>query len=253
VPAANVVMSGVPGETAVQDQSEPVPPARHAARHRTATRLPGPIGLASLVAVLLPPSFASGADPDSGDKGGRTTAVQATTDRAPADSPATGKQRLGGSAPVPSPTVTVPAKPRAGGQQKPPARPRSGTVGREDEVTALVNDQRVANGCQRRLRTDERLRRAARGHSQDMADRNYFSHDSQDGRSPWDRAKAQGYAQPIGENIAKGQRTPADVVEAWMNSPGHRANILNCDAKAIGVGLAYDGDTPIWTQLFGAI
>jgi uncharacterized protein YkwD len=231
--------------------------------------LPGPIGLALLVAALLitfgvgtallAPTFASGAGSptaagNSRAAGGAEGAGPGTA--APIDTP-TGAPAL---APSPTPTAKPTprpsrTKPRTRPAQKPPQvdnQPASGVTGIENEVTVLVNRERARAGCDR-VRTDERLRRAARAHSQDMADRNYFSHTSQDGRSPWDRAGAAGYDRAIGENIAKGQRTPESVMSAWMNSAGHRRNILNCDARAIGVGLAYDGGTPVWTQLFGAV
>jgi uncharacterized protein YkwD len=235
----------------------PASPTGHTPRHRTATRLPGPVGLASLVAVLLvtfgagaallPPSFASSSG--RGGAGGGPAAAQ----QAPVAAAAPAERGLGAA--DPTRTGKDDNGKKADDQRSArgaEGRARGGNAGREDEVTALVNQERAADGCRQRVRTDERLRRAARGHSRDMAARNYFSHDSQDGRSPWDRAEAAGYKRAIGENIAKGQRTPREVVRAWMDSPGHRANILNCNAKAIGVGLAFDGDTPIWTQLFGA-
>jgi uncharacterized protein YkwD len=121
----------------------------------------------------------------------------------------------------------------------------------EDAVTAIVNTRRAEAGCGK-VTTNEKLRTATRGHSQDMADQDYFDHTSLDGRSPWDRSGAAGYKNAIGENIAKGQQTPEAVMESWMNSDGHRKNILNCSAKETGVGLAYDGKTPIWTQMFGS-
>jgi len=70
-----------------------------------------------------------------------------------------------------------------------------------------------------------------------MAARNYFSHDSPDGTTPSDRAEAAGYPDPSGENLARGYPDAGSVIEAWMNSAGHRANILNCDSKAIGAGV----------------
>src|SRR5690606_19302426 len=97
----------------------------------------------------------------------------------------------------------------------------------EDEVTALTNAERRAAGCGE-VTTDERLRAAARGHSQDMAANDYFSHTSLDGSTFVDRAQAEGYPSPAAENIAYGYATPADVMEGWMNSDGHRRNILNC-------------------------
>jgi uncharacterized protein YkwD len=122
----------------------------------------------------------------------------------------------------------------------------------EDTVTDLVNKERAKVGCTA-LRTDERLRTAARAHSADMAKQNYFSHVSKDGSTFVDRIARAGYPRQsaAAENIAVGYATAADVVKGWMNSDGHRRNILNCDNKAVGVGLAYRGKTPYWTQDFG--
>jgi uncharacterized protein YkwD len=122
----------------------------------------------------------------------------------------------------------------------------------EDTVTELVNKERAKVGCSP-LRTDERLRNAARAHSTDMAKQDYFSHVSKDGSSFVDRIARAGYPRQsaAAENIAVGYATAADVVKGWMNSDGHRKNILNCAHKAVGVGLAYRGKTPYWTQDFG--
>ena len=120
----------------------------------------------------------------------------------------------------------------------------------EAQVVALTNDQRAAHGCPA-LRDDSRLRAAAVGHSVDMQVRDYFSHQTPDGLTPWTRIEAQGYSDPSAENIAMGQGTPQAVVDAWMNSPGHRANILNCSSKAIGVGVQFGPNGPWWTQDFG--
>ncbi|HEY6416190.1 MAG TPA: CAP domain-containing protein [Acidimicrobiales bacterium] len=117
-----------------------------------------------------------------------------------------------------------------------------------DWVVALVNAARADAGCDP-LRIDSRLTAAAQGHSDDMAEQDYFSHTSLDGRTFADRVRAAGYPRPGGENIAQGQRTPEEVHEAWMNSEGHRANILNCNFTAIGVGL--NSSERIWTQNFG--
>jgi uncharacterized protein YkwD len=119
------------------------------------------------------------------------------------------------------------------------------------KVVRLVNVARAGAGCAA-LHVDSRLTTAAQLHSQDMAKRNYFSHTSLDGRSPWDRMRAQGYAYGSGENIAAGYTTPEAVMKGWMNSSGHRANILNCSSKAIGVGVGKGGSYGIyWTQDFG--
>jgi len=120
----------------------------------------------------------------------------------------------------------------------------------EDQVVTLTNAQRIAHGCPA-LRADARLQAAAIAHSLDMRVRSYFAHDTPDGATPWARIQAQGYSDPSAENIAMGQGTPQAVVDAWMNSPGHRANILNCSSKAIGVGVQFGPGGPWWTQDFG--
>jgi uncharacterized protein YkwD len=126
----------------------------------------------------------------------------------------------------------------------------SAAVSAERAAVSLTNAQRAAHGCSA-LRVDTRLRTAARSHSADMRDRNYFQHNSPDGRTPWDRIKAAGYTTPGAENIAKGYPTAAAVLQGWMNSPGHRANILNCSLKAVGIGVSYGRSGPWWTQDFG--
>ncbi|WP_327089834.1 CAP domain-containing protein [Nonomuraea sp. NBC_01738] len=144
------------------------------------------------------------------------------------------------TAPTPTPTPTGTPAPEPGGGS-----------GVEDEVVRLTNVARVAKGC-KPLVHDAKLRNAAQGHSADMAAKGYFNHTSQDGRSPGDRIKAAGFA-PVstwGENIAMGQRTAASVVDGWLNSPGHKANIMNCAFTHIGVGHAAKG--PHWTQVFAA-
>jgi uncharacterized protein YkwD len=122
----------------------------------------------------------------------------------------------------------------------------------EDAVTELINKERVGR-CNSALRTDERLRNAARAHSADMAKNNYFSHNSRDGSSFVDRIVRAGYPKmsAASENIAAGHLSAKAVVQGWMTSDGHRRNILDCQARAVGVGLAYRGDKPYWTQDFG--
>jgi uncharacterized protein YkwD len=108
-------------------------------------------------------------------------------------------------------------------------------------------------GCQP-VTNDPRLAAAARAHAADMAERSYFDHTTPDGVDFATRITRAGYTwSTAGENIAAGQPDPASVMKSWMNSPGHRANILNCDFTNLGVGLAYDGRrTPYWTQDFAA-
>ncbi|WP_328935530.1 MULTISPECIES: CAP domain-containing protein [unclassified Streptomyces] len=121
------------------------------------------------------------------------------------------------------------------------------------EVVELTNAERARAGL-RALAVDPLLAAAAQAHSTDMVARAFYSHTSPDGSQPWDRAAAAGSRRrTIGENIACGQRSPAEVVEGWMNSPGHRANILKPDFTHIGIGFAGGGQMgTYWTQLFGA-
>ncbi|MFE4667395.1 CAP domain-containing protein [Streptomyces sp. NPDC056716] len=121
------------------------------------------------------------------------------------------------------------------------------------EVTELTNGERVRAGL-RPLAPDTLLTAAAQAHSADMVARDFYSHTSPEGGQPWDRAAAAGARRrSVGENIACGQRSAPEVVTGWMNSPGHRANILKPDFTHIGIGLAGGGRAgTYWTQLFGA-
>ena len=102
---------------------------------------------------------------------------------------------------------------------------------------------------------EPRLRCAARVHSQDMAERGYFDHTNLEGESPFDRMERAGYRfRAAGENIAAGQPTPEDVVNGWLESPGHCSNIMSPDFQHLGVGYYFtqSGQFPhYWTQVFG--
>ena len=118
----------------------------------------------------------------------------------------------------------------------------------EAEVIRLVNKVRVENGL-RPLAANWELSRVARFKSRDMRDNHYFSHTSPTYGSPFQMMRDFGLSfRTAGENIAYGQRTPQAVVDAWMNSSGHRANILNASYTQIGVGYVADGR--YWTQMF---
>jgi uncharacterized protein YkwD len=150
----------------------------------------------------------------------------------------------------PAPARTSPS-PRQTPTRTDGGNPAGGTA--QQQVVALVNQERSAGGC-RPVTVNAKLTRAAQLHSEDQAAHNTMSHTGSDGSSPWDRSKRAGYANAIGENVAAGYRTAQAVMQGWMNSPGHRANIMNCDAKAIGVGMARSSDgTPYWTQMFGSV
>lgn len=118
----------------------------------------------------------------------------------------------------------------------------------ESQVVRLVNQIRQENGLQQ-LTANWELSRVARYKSQDMKDNRYFSHTSPTYGSPFQMIKAFGISyRTAGENIAKGYATPQAVVNGWMNSSGHRANILNPAYKQIGVGYVAGGN--YWTQMF---
>jgi len=119
------------------------------------------------------------------------------------------------------------------------------------QVVDLTNQYRAAAGC-RPLVISPRLTTAATAHSQDMATHNFFSHTGSDGSSPWDRIRRTGYTfSTAAENIAAGSRTAEAVVQLWYNSPGHRANMLNCALREIGVAYADGGAYGrYWTQDF---
>ncbi len=118
----------------------------------------------------------------------------------------------------------------------------------EEQVVALVNEQRAANGLQP-LTLSTALSNAARAKSQDMHDNHYFAHESPTYGSPFDMLTSFGISyRSAGENIAMGYATPEAVMTAWMNSSGHRANILNASYTQIGVGYVADGN--YWTQEF---
>ncbi len=124
----------------------------------------------------------------------------------------------------------------------------SSVLSYEKEVVRLVNEKRAENGL-KALTYDWELSRVARYKSEDMKDNGYFSHTSPVYGSPFQMMKSFGISyRSAGENIAKGQASPAAVVNAWMSSSGHRANILNSSFTHIGVGYVADGR--YWTQMF---
>lgn len=139
----------------------------------------------------------------------------------------------------------------------------------EEEVLVLTNEARSQPATcgeygpfepAAALEMNPILRCSSRLHSLDMGENGYFAHDNQQGEDPFDRMAAAGYMGfTMGENIAKGQQTPAEVVDGWMNSPGHCSNIMNPQYTEIGVGY-FEGEAAnprfnnnkLWTQNFGA-
>ncbi|MFD9735023.1 CAP domain-containing protein [Umezawaea sp. NPDC059074] len=173
----------------------------------------------------------SSAAPSSSESAAPTTTTTTETSTAAAPPPKTTEK------PADPPPANTPAPTEAQAQ--------------EAKVLEITNQERATAGCAP-LTADDRLAASARGHSQDMANQNYFDHVSKDGRTFVDRIKAAGFPNPGAENIAAGQPTPEAVMKGWMESPGHRANILNCGLKFLGVGVAKGGSFGIyWTQNFG--
>ncbi|WP_103503532.1 MULTISPECIES: CAP domain-containing protein [Streptomyces] len=164
------------------------------------------------------------------------------------------------TAAAPSPSTSSPAPERPAAPSPPPSSspgtpstpPQSDDPAEQAaaRVLNLVNEERAKAGC-RPVANDTALAGIARDFSRDMAERDFFSHTDPDGRTPWDRADAAGISNLGGENIARGQQSPEAVMDSWMNSEGHRANILNCDFKTLGVGVHNGPGGPWWTQNFG--
>jgi uncharacterized protein YkwD len=142
-------------------------------------------------------------------------------------------------APAAAPAAPVP-------QRDVPQREVPQAVRAADAVISATNGARRAAGC-KALVSDARLTAAAQQHAEDMASEGYFSHTAEDGRTFDARIRDSGYRSPGGENIARGQRSAAEVVGDWMDSAGHRRNILDCTFRTIGVGIS----GTYWVQDFG--
>ncbi|WP_181775328.1 CAP domain-containing protein [Amycolatopsis pittospori] len=185
---------------------------------------------------------------------GQTTSP-APGDTAPGSAAPTSSSVAPTSSSAPPSSSSAPAEPPAQTSDAPkpapsknPEPPRSTDNSVAGQVIALVNSERADAGCSP-VSNESRLAAAAQGHSDDMSARNYFSHTTPEGVTFDQRIRAAGYSKPGAENIAKGQSSAAKVMDAWMNSEGHRANILNCKLTKIGVGLNTKG--MYWTQNFG--
>jgi len=192
----------------------------------------------SVAVPLSPGAVGDGA----GSSSAGTAAASAAADSSrPSDTPA----------PAAAQTRVTAAKVTAKGSIT-TTTPASANSPFEQQVLALTNAQRTAAGCPT-LTWNATLASVARAHSQDMAAKNYFDHNTLTGTTPAQRLTAVGYTyRQMAENIAAGQATPADVMASWMNSAGHKANILNCALTELGVGYATGGTyRTYWTQDFG--
>ncbi|MCV2488489.1 CAP domain-containing protein [Geodermatophilus sp. YIM 151500] len=198
--------------------------------------------------------------------GGRSASGTPPADGAPVDVDAPAAARAGtasaaDTAPAPSSSTAAPARsatpsPVAG---EPAAPSTTAPAGGEDAVLApadaeravlaLVNAERAEQGCAPVV-ADAGLAGIARAHSADMRDRGFFDHRDPDGRSPSDRAARAGVPGVQAENIAVGPDDAATVMRVWLDSPDHRAAILDCELGTLGVGVADGPGGPWWTQLF---
>jgi uncharacterized protein YkwD len=249
-------------------------------RHRDRPAMPSPVAFGLSVTALLAVVGAGAALLPASFTGSGTAAelpeaaVAALVPGAGGGAPGTGAARPSGAppsaavppssaAPKPAPSKTATKKPAAKKvtpTKTPTRKPTTsapkvgaGLAAQETEVIRLVNVERGEAGCGS-VKLNTKLRAAMRLHVQELGTHGdlYISHVSDDGRDFVARAKEQGYNDPGGENVARGQRDAADVMTSWMNSDGHRANILNCSFKAIGVGAVRGVDGSIvWGQIFG--
>lgn len=182
--------------------------------------------------------------PDSGRPSARATRPVSPAPHQPSTSPtgSAGSQRSA----EPAKRTASAAPERTVAASKAPDTQSSA----ETQVLSLVNEERAQAGCSP-VTADKELAGLAQDFSDDMARRGFFDHTDPDGDTPWDRARDAGVDDLGGENIARGQADAEAVMDSWMNSPGHRANILNCEYKTLGVGAHSGSGGPWWTQDFG--
>ncbi|QYN23981.1 CAP domain-containing protein [Amycolatopsis sp. DSM 110486] len=192
-----------------------------------------------------PSSSTPGGTPAAGGAGGTPTSgstaptTPTSAGPGPTSTPASGTPGTGTPAPPKpnpktTPTSTTPA--------------RTTNPSMAGQIVDLVNDERAKAGCDP-VAEESHLDQAAQDHSDDMSARNYFSHDTPEGKHFDERIRDSGYSKPGAENIAKGATSAKQVMQLWMNSSGHRANILNCSLTKLGVGVTTAGW--YWTQDFG--
>ncbi len=190
----------------------------------------------------------------SGDAERPTSPAPSTSSAAPTKTPSKKPSATPSQKPKETPSRTATKAPE---REKEPEREQTGApvemsaqAAAAAEVLQLVNQERAQVGCSA-VAANSSLTDLAQDFSEDMAARGFFDHTDPSGASPWDRAAKAGITDLGGENIARGQADAAAVMDAWMNSPGHKANILNCDFKTLGVGVHFGAGGPWWTQDFG--
>ncbi|WP_433545479.1 CAP domain-containing protein [Streptomyces sp. CA-294286] len=226
-------------ETPTERASSPA-----AARGEERAQGPAPTPSQSTGEQSSPAAEPTGAPASDSQKHTRDEATKEPTTEAPATTTPPTK-----AAPKP-PRTTAPATERAPAATPPPRKAPASANDAAAAVLSLVNQERAKAGC-RPVRPDTGLATLAANFSRDMAARGFFAHTDPDGATPWDRAAKAGIKDLGGENIARGQADAQAVMDAWMNSEGHRANILNCEYTTLGVGVHMAEGGPWWTQNFG--
>ncbi|WP_175411704.1 CAP domain-containing protein [Streptomyces sp. TRM64462] len=232
-------------DTGTGPSAPEVPPAAPSASTSASAPRTAPASPSGSTSPTGGPSASAGdpstgaADPDRPAGGLRAS------ERPTADAPAPAAP-LRTDAPEGSATPRTPQTPR------PAAAPGGAAAEHIRRVVDLANTERSKAGCPA-LRVNSRLQSAAQSHADDMAARNYYEHDTPEGRDAGDRMRSAGYRwMTWGENIHRGPKDPVTAMRDWMNSPGHRKNILNCKFKDIGVGVNLKSNGPWWVQNFGA-
>ncbi len=232
----------------------PEPPGLYSGRRRIldagSLRRPGPVVLAAiaagalvafgLCALIIPPMLSGGSNTT---KAGGSASSAAGAGPPPVEAAST--------APTPTTEPSVEASPTPSAKAS-PTTAVTGNARLEEQVLALVNNERRRARCDA-VRMDERLRTAARTHSADMALTNHVDQTGSDGSSPNDRMRKAGYPQALDEILARGPDSAQEVVRNWLHDRSDRNTILDCDAKAIGVGVAFRGRTPYWTLDTGRV
>jgi uncharacterized protein YkwD len=195
----------------------------------------GVLAVFGVSAIALPAIFAD--DPKS-----------ASSNTAGALPPPVTSSPEASAAPTAPPSATPSPTPSRSTASPTPAASITFDAQLEAQMIGLVNNVRKQARCPG-VRAAGNLRSAARAHSADMATNNFVSHQGSDGSSPESRMRAAGVGNPLGENVAKGGDAE-QVMRSWLRDRGARANLLDCSAKFIGVGVALKGRTPYWTQNF---
>ncbi|MFI9061087.1 CAP domain-containing protein [Streptomyces sp. NPDC053429] len=207
-------------------------------------------GLAGLPGRAVPSAEASSASPTPSASPSPSASASPSPTPTPTASSKAPEPVKTTAAPKPAAPRPVAPKPVAPKPVVPVPATSDGHSSEEAAVLTLVNQERAQAGCGP-VRANPPLASLAAAFSKDMAVRGFFDHTDPDGRTPWDRAQAAGISGLGGENIARGQGDAASVMNAWMNSPGHKANILNCEFRTLGVGAYFGAGGPWWTQDFG--